>query len=170
MASEAWLRGPLPDVDAYLMPVAHALVQAQDDIIAAVTGLTAEQLWTRPNGAASLGFHLRHVAGSIDRLLTYARGGALDDRQQATLHAEAEPGTPPASVESLVAGARTAIDEALRVVRSTPRDSLLRPRSVGRARLPSTVIGLLFHIAEHTQRHVGQIVTTAKIVRGENRQ
>ena len=28
---------------------------------------------------------------------------------------------------------------------------------------PSTVIGLLFHAAEHTQRHAGQIATASRL-------
>ena len=89
MEPEAWLRGPLPDVDPYLMPAAHALVQSGEDLARAVEGLGAEQLWARPGGAASVGFHLRHIPGSIDRLLTYARGEALSDAQRAAAKAEA---------------------------------------------------------------------------------
>src|SRR5262245_55670020 len=93
MEPEAWLRGPLPDVDPYLMPAAHALVQAGEDLAQAVAGLTAEQLWARPGGAASVGFHLRHIPGSLDRLLTYARGEVLDDAQRAAAKAESAPGS-----------------------------------------------------------------------------
>ena len=123
----------------------------------------------RPNGAASLGFHLRHVAGSLDRLLTYARGAQLDDRQHAALKREAEPGTPPDGIETLLEQARSAIDAAIAQLAATRREDLLQPRTVGRAALPSTVLGLLFHAAEHTTRHVGQAITTAKIVSRERR-
>ncbi|HJQ63836.1 MAG TPA: DinB family protein [Burkholderiales bacterium] len=165
---EAWLRGPIEGVDAHLQPAAHALVQAREDIDVATSGIVLEQLWTRPNGAASLGYHLRHLAGSLDRLLTYARGSQLDDRQQAALKMELEPGDPPHDVATVVAQARTAIDAALGQIRSTRREELLEPRAVGRKALPSNVIGLLFHAAEHTTRHVGQAITTAKIVSGRN--
>ena len=165
---EAWLRGPIEGVDAYLQPAAHALVQARDDIELATAGISREELWMRPNGAASLGYHLRHLAGSLDRLLTYARGAQLDDRQQAALKIEIEPGTPPDDVTKLVDQARNAIDAAVAQMRSTRREELIEPRAVGRKALPSTVLGLLFHAAEHTARHAGQAITTAKIVAGGN--
>jgi uncharacterized damage-inducible protein DinB len=161
---EAWLRGPIEGVDAFLQPAAHALMQAREDIDRATPGISQANLWMRPNGAASLGFHLRHVAGSLDRLLTYARGAHLDDRQHSALKSEAEPGSPPDEVATLVEQARRAIDAALAQLRATRREELLEPRAVGRAGLPSTVLGLLFHAAEHTIRHVGQAITTATIV------
>ena len=161
---EAWLRGPVEGVDAFLQPAAHALVQAREDLDRATVGISSASLWRRPNGAASLGFHLRHVAGSLDRLLTYARGAQLDGRQHDDLKREADAGTPADDVATLVEQARHAIDSALAQLRATARDELLEPRAVGRAALPSTVLGLLFHAAEHTARHVGQAITTAKIV------
>jgi uncharacterized damage-inducible protein DinB len=162
--TEAWLRGPIEGVDAYLQPAAHALVQAREDFDRATVGISLANLWARPNGAASLGFHLRHVAGSLDRLLTYARGAQLDDHQHAALKREAEPGTPPDEAATLVDQARRAIDAALVQLRATRREQLLEPRTVGRAQLPSNVLGLLVHAAEHASRHVGQAITTAKIV------
>jgi uncharacterized damage-inducible protein DinB len=162
MEPEAWLRGPLPDVDPYLMPAAHALIQSGEDLEVAVKGLGAEQLWARPGGAASVGFHLRHIPGAIDRLLAYARGEALTDAQRAAAKAE---GSPEGDTATLLAAARKGIDQALAQIRSTPRESLLDARPVGRAGLPSTVLGLIFHVAEHTQRHTGQVIATAKVVR-----
>lgn len=161
---EAWLRGPIEGVDAYLQPAAHALVQAREDLDRAIVRSSPANLWIRPNGAASLGFHLRHVAGSLDRLLTYARGAQLDDRQHAALKREAEPGTPPDEAAALVEQAKRAIDAALAQLRATRREELLEPRGIGRAQLPSNVLGLLVHAAEHASRHVGQAITTAKIV------
>ena len=163
---EVWLRGPLPDVAPQLQPAAHALMQSAEDIEAAAKGLTTDQLWVKPGGAASAGFHIRHIAQSIDRLLTYARGELLDEQQRGALAVERDPGDPPASAEALIRQARGAIQAALEVIRATSADSALERRSVGRAQLPSSVGGLLFHIAEHTQRHTGQLITTAKIVRG----
>jgi uncharacterized damage-inducible protein DinB len=163
---EAWLRGPLEGVDPLLMPAAHALVQASEDIERAASGLTIGELWVKPGGAASLGFHLRHVAGSIDRLLTYARGERLNTAQRAFLAAEQDAGEPAADAATLVRDAQAAIAVALSVLRSTPSSALLEPCTVGRAALPTNVLGLLVHIAEHTQRHTGQVITTAKIVRG----
>ena len=161
---EVWLRGPLPGVSPLLMPAAHCLMQCREEIVT-VADLTTEQLWAKPGGAASAGFHLRHIVGSLDRLLTYARGAQLDRHQLAYPRVEGEPGEPPETPPSLVASAQAAIDSAVQVLRSTSDSDLLHPRSVGRAALPSTVLGLLFHSAEHTHRHTGQLVTTAKIVR-----
>ena len=161
---EVWLRGPLPGVSPLLMPAAHCLMQCREEI-ATAADLTADQLWTKPGGAASAGFHLRHIVGSLDRLLTYARGTQLDRHQLAYLRAEGEPGEPPDSASTLIASTQTAIDSAVQVLRSTSDSELMLARSVGRAGLPSTVFGLLFHSAEHTHRHTGQLVTTAKIVR-----
>lgn len=163
MEPEAWLRGPLPDVDPYLMPAAHALVQSGEDLASAVAGLSAEQLWARPGGAASVGFHLRHIPGALDRLLTYARGETLTDAQRAAAKAEA---TAEGDLATLLGGARQGIERALAQIRATTRETILDARPVGRAGMPSTVIGLIFHAAEHTQRHTGQVIATAKAVRG----
>lgn len=164
--TEAWLRGPLSDISFMLTPAAHALMQAAVDIERAAAALTAEDVWRRPGGAPSVGFHLKHIAGSIDRLLTYARGSQLSEEQFRALAAESEPGDPPEQAVTLVRTARAHIEHALRVLRTTPDRMLADPRRVGRSGLPSTVFGLLFHIAEHTQRHTGQVVTTARIIRG----
>lgn len=163
---EPWLRGAVPGVPPLLMPAVHALMQAMEDVARAAAPLTPAQLWTTPGGAASVGFHLRHLAGSTDRLLTYARGESLNAGQLAVLAAEREPGTPPADAATLVPAAGHALEGAIDVIRRASPESLLEPRAVGRARLPTTVIGLLFHIAEHAQRHAGQVVTTARVVRG----
>jgi len=162
---EAWLRGPLSGYSPLLMPAAHCLVQCREEIRATASQLSVDDLWSRPGGAASAGFHLRHIAGSIDRLLTYARGGQLDRTQQLALRAEGETGDPPAMAEELIANAESAIQIALDTLRATPDADLLVPRAVGRAGLPSNVLGLLFHIAEHTHRHTGQLATTVRIVR-----
>jgi hypothetical protein len=162
---EVWLRGPVEDVDGLLMPVAHALLQAREDLPRIAAGLTADQLWARPGGAASLGFHLLHVAGSLDRLCTYARGVALTPEQRDAARGEAAEYRD-RSAADLAAAAVEGIDRALAQVRATPPDTLLQACSVGRAGAPSTVLGLLFHAAEHTMRHVGQALVTAKVVRG----
>ena len=159
---EVWLRGPVAGIPPLLMPAAHALLGAGEDVARAAAGLTPEQLWARPAGVASVGFHLRHLVGILDRLLTYARGESLSGAQLAYLHAEPDPG---ASVDELLTNVDAAIDRGLAQLRATREADLLLPRGVGRQQLPSTVLGLLFHAAEHTQRHVGQVVTTAKVVR-----
>ncbi|MBX6333487.1 MAG: DinB family protein [Gemmatimonadaceae bacterium] len=163
---EPWLRGPIAGVDPYLMPAAHALTQSSEDIARAAGDLSPAALWARPGGAASVGFHLRHIAGSIGRLLTYARGERLSAAQLAAISAEGVPGEPPEEAAPLVQRAQEAIAGAIDALRATPREVLLEPRTVGRAALPTNVLGLLMHVAEHTQRHTGQIIATAKVVQG----
>jgi len=162
---EAWLGGPIDGVTPYLMPVAHALVEVGRDL-EGLAHLSPDDLWARPGGAASVGFHLRHVAGVLDRLLTYARGEELREEQRRAVGAEGHPGEPPADAATLLRGTRAAIESALDQVRATAPETLLLPRAVGRKRLPSTVLGLLYHAAEHATRHAGQAVTTATILRG----
>lgn len=164
--TEAWLRGPLADVGFLLTPAAHALLQASIDIERAAAPLSVKEVWSMPGGAPSVGFHLRHIAGSIDRLLTYARGEQLGAEQLRELSRESSNGEPAEEAFALVSTAAARIEDALQVLRTTPDELLADPREVGRAKLPSTVFGLLFHIAEHTQRHTGQIITAARIVRG----
>jgi uncharacterized damage-inducible protein DinB len=160
------MRGPVEGVPPLLMPVAHALVSAAEDMEAAAADLSVEQLWAKPGGAASVGFHLGHAAGSLDRLLTYARGEALGAEQFAYLRGEQDPGDPPRSAEEMIRIVHSAVERALAQLRATSPDTLLAFRGVGRRQLPSNVLGLLFHAAEHTQRHTGQAITTARIVRG----
>jgi len=162
---EVWLRGPLADLAAMLQPVGHSLLQCRDEVRATVPGLSAAQVWMRPGDAASVGYHARHAMGSLDRLLTYARGAQLDVAQLGALANESRADLDEGIARTLVAEFDAAVDRALAQLRATDESTLLQPREVGRGRLPSTVIGLLFHAAEHTQRHVGQLVTTAKIVR-----
>jgi uncharacterized damage-inducible protein DinB len=163
---EVWMRGPVPGIPPLLQPAAHSLLQSLEEVRRIVAPLSPGELWARPGGVASVGFHLRHAAGSLDRLLTYARGEALTAEQRAFLDTEGEPGSPPAQAAGLVAAFETQVERALEQIRETPEPILLEPRGVGRLQLPSTVLGLLFHAAEHTQRHVGQIMTTARIARG----
>jgi uncharacterized damage-inducible protein DinB len=161
---EVWLRGPLAGVALELQPVVHALMQVDEDLVEHCSGLRDRDAWRSPGGAAPVGFHLRHLAGSLDRLLTYARGIRLSREQMAALRAEGDPGMPPETVASLVSSAREGLAAAIRQVSATPVADLDLPREVGRGRLPSTVRGLLVHAAEHAARHAGQIVTTARVV------
>jgi hypothetical protein len=153
-------------VPADLMPAAHAFIDALEDMEREAPDLSTAQLWLRPGGAASVGFHLRHVRGSTDRLLTYARGLTLSDEQLAAIAAENDAGDPPASASELLADLRLALGAAVEQLRAVPPRDLHLPRKVGRAGLPSTVYGLLFHAAEHARRHGGQVVATTRIVRG----
>ncbi|GAB2957140.1 hypothetical protein GCM10027048_24470 [Hymenobacter coalescens] len=161
---EVWLRGPLPDMPALLQPVAHALLQAREELHAALHDFPAELLWQRPAGVASVGFHLQHLTGVLDRLLTYARCQHLTEAQLAYLAAEgqaAEQLTPAALLQAFDAQ----VDRALAQLRATDPATLALPRGVGRAQLPSTIIGLLTHAAEHTMRHLGQLLVTARVLR-----
>ncbi len=162
--TEAWLTGPPLGIPPALAPAAHALMQSAQDLEKWVRPLTREQTARRPGGVASIAYHLRHLAGSIDRLLTYAAGRMLDEDQRAALAEERERGHEPADPEELLAIAGGAISRALDAMRSVSPESLYEPREVGSKRVPSSVIGLLGHIAEHTTRHAAQVITTAKMV------
>lgn len=160
---EVWLRGPLPDIPFSLQPVAHALLQAREEVGEMMDGFPQELLWQRPAGVASPGFHLQHLSGVLDRLLTYAQGGLLSENQLAYLQQEGKP----VDVVSgeLVQAFNRQVDAALEQLRMTPEASLPEFRGVGRAKLPSTVLGLLVHAAEHTQRHVGQLLVTVRVLK-----
>ncbi len=166
MVVEAWLRGPVDGIDPLALPVAHSLVQVREDVESVVATVADEHVWARPGGAASIGFHVRHLGGALDRLFTYARGEALNDAQKAFAREEQEPGTPPATMADLMRELNATIDRAFDQLRRTSSGDLLQERRVGRAGLPSNVLGLLFHAAEHSTRHAGQAITTAKILRG----
>jgi hypothetical protein len=159
---EVWLRGPVDGYPPLLMPVAHALLQAREDIERLARTVTPEDVWRRPGGAASIGFHVEHVGGSIDRLCTYARNERLNAAQLRELQAESQ--EKEYLLPAVAARTLETLDRALVQVRMTPPGTLLEPRQVGRSGLPSTVIGLLVHVAEHTTRHVGQAITTAAIL------
>jgi uncharacterized damage-inducible protein DinB len=161
---EAWLRGPVAGVDARLQPAAHALLNGLDDFETALGERASADVWAAPGGGASVAYHVRHAIGALDRLLTYARGATLDEQQRAALKAESTTPEPRPDAATLLADVRTAIERAIDVLRATDPGSLEDARAVGRAQLPSTVAGLLFHAAEHTARHAGQAITTAKFV------
>jgi uncharacterized damage-inducible protein DinB len=159
---EVWLRGPVGAVPAPLQPVAHSLMQSREDVDALLADLAPEKIWQVHNGAASIGFHVRHAMGSLDRLFTYARGAMLSEAQRRALAQESEANSDLAA-EDLRAAFDGAVERALDQLRSTDAATVADVRYVGRAQLPSTVLGLLFHAAEHTQRHVGQAITTRKL-------
>jgi hypothetical protein len=159
---EPWLRGPIPDVHPLLAPVLYSFEQAREDLDRWTSGLTDAQIWDHPHGLAPVGFHLRHIAGSVERLMTYVTGGQLTADQITTLGSEIDPGPGRDQLLREVAGA---FHNAATIVRALDPATLNEPREVGRRKLPSTVGGLLSHIAEHTQRHVGEAIITAKILK-----
>jgi hypothetical protein len=160
---EPWLRGTLTEVDAVRRQVIHAVELANEDIERWCAGLSDAEINARPFGLAPVAFHLRHIARSLDRLLTYAEGRALSGAQMDALSDEMAGG---AFAEEVLAEVRAGLGEAHRRVLMISPASYEENRGVGRAMLPSTVGGLLVHCAEHTQRHVGQAVTTAKVAVG----
>ncbi|MGI9179061.1 MAG: DinB family protein [Longimicrobiaceae bacterium] len=162
---EVWLRGPVEDVPALLQPVAHALLQAREEVEALLRDFPEDLLWSRPAGVAAVGFHLRHLAGVVDRLFTYARGEPLTPRQREALAAEGQPPESGSSIGDLVHAFHQQVERALDQLRATEERTLTDPRPVGRKQLPSTVLGLLFHAAEHVQRHVGQLLVTVRVQR-----
>lgn len=207
---EVWLRGPVAGVPALLQPVAHALLQAREEVTALMQDFPEEHLWDRPAGVASPGFHLQHLAGVLDRLFTYAAGQPLSQEQLAELAAEGRPGgtlegglggttegtsgerigrvtgerigtatgetteervgeamrmtTGGTTVQQLMERWNRQIDKSLEALKQIPEQDLTAIRGVGRAQLPSTVLGLLVHAAEHTQRHTGQLLVTVRIL------
>lgn len=168
MANEAWLNGKLDDFAPVVMPAAHALVQAIADLEKHAARLSREELVMRPNNSPPIAFHLRHIAGSIERLLVYARGEQLNDAQFEFLRAENDE-NPDSNAEELTRKAVEQIGNALEALKTAEPESLFEERFVGRQNLPTNIFGLLFHIAEHTARHVGQIITLSKVVRSENK-
>jgi uncharacterized damage-inducible protein DinB len=159
---EPWLRGPIAGVDPLIVPILYAFTQTREDLMRHTEGLTPDEIWARPHDLGSLGFHLRHIAGSTNRLMTYVEGKQLSETQIAAMKDEARPG---ASRDELLDEIAVAFQNAEAVVRALTPEKLREPREVGRKRLPTTVIGLLTHIAEHTQRHVGQAISAAKLAR-----
>ena len=159
---EVWLRGPVEGIPPLLQGVAHALLQAREEVTDLVQDFPDAQLWERPAGVASVGFHLRHLTGVLDRLFTYARGEALTEKQLDYLRAEEKPSE--VSVETLLETFSHKVDAVLTELANTDEATLLEPRGVGRAQLPSTKLGLFIHAAEHTQRHLGQLSVTARVL------
>jgi hypothetical protein len=164
MSPEAWLRGPVDGVPDLLQPIAHALLQAREEARTLMQDFPPQLLWQRPSGLASAGFHLQHIAGVIDRLFTYARGEALSPDQQRTLSVEGHQPDSGGNVDDLLAEIDAQVDRALNHLRAMNPHMLADARAVGRKQLPSTVMGLLFHAAEHVQRHVGQLLVTVRVV------
>ncbi|MEP6832697.1 MAG: DinB family protein [Gemmatimonas sp.] len=170
LGTEVWQRGAISGFAAELQPVVHALMQVIEEIERHADGLTNEQLWARPHGVASVGFHLVHLAGSTDRLFTYARDERLSSDQKEALELEQQlqevAPINEASALVLVERIQTELQRLVDTLRTIPLNHLQAPRFIGRARLETTTWGLLFHAAEHASRHAGQLTTTAKIVRG----
>ena len=159
---EPWLRGTHSDLHPALAAVLYALEQAREDLAKWTGGLTDEQIWEKPLELAPLGYHLRHIAGSVERLMMYVSGRDLTAEQLTALKEESEPGASRSELLQLLAEGLQHAEAEMRLIRP---ETFAQPRGVGRKKLPSTVIGLLTHIAEHTQRHVGEAIVTAKALK-----
>ena len=164
--TEWWQRGPIDGVPAVLQPVAHILLQVRESVVEIVEPLTEQQWNARPAGVASAAFHVRHIAGVIDRLFTYARGNQLSEEQFAAIKAEGRE-LRAVDVAAVLDALSARVDAAVAELRTIDVNTLGDFRGVGRAQLPSTVIGCLVHGAEHAMRHVGQLSVTARIARSD---
>ena len=160
---EFWLRGPIEGIPALLQPAAHAIRQTQWEVHKGLKDFPEALIWERPEGVASVAFHLQHIPGVLDRIYTYARGEQLNQQQLDYMVAE---GKEKDSIQlfDLIDHLDKQVEKAIDQLRNTPEAELLQPRAVGRRQIPSNVIGLLFHGAEHTQRHTGQLLVTARVV------
>jgi len=163
--AEVWLRGPLSGILPALQPVAHALLQAREELNELTRDFPDGLLWNKPAGMASVGFHLEHMAGVLDRLFTYAKGELLSAQQLQALQEEGKPKPQEVTASMLVAQFNSRVELSLAQIKNTPEEELFETRGVGRARIPSTVLGLLVHAAEHTMRHLGQLLVTVKAVK-----
>jgi uncharacterized damage-inducible protein DinB len=162
--TEVWQRGPVAGIPPLLQSVAHALMQAAEEVNVLMTDFPDTQLWEKPGGMASPGFHLQHLTGVLDRIFSYAEGAPLSGEQLEYLLRE---GVPDATIgtEELVAAFNEQVRRSLIQLTGTDESKLTEFRGVGRKMVPSTVIGLLVHAAEHTMRHLGQLIVTVKWVR-----
>lgn len=161
---EVWLRGKVAEVPDLLQPAAHALLQSREEVANYTKGFPDALLWEKPAGRASVGFHLQHITGVIDRMLTYSKAEKLSDAQFQYLKNEGK-AKDKIAVAYLVGNFQEKVDEAIDFLKNTPENTLTEFRPVGRKGLPSTLIGLLFHAAEHSQRHVGQLLVTVSALR-----
>jgi uncharacterized damage-inducible protein DinB len=161
---EYWLRGPIPNIPDALQPAAHALLQSEKELKQYTADFPKELLWVKVGGRASVGFHMNHITGVLDRMMTYAAGKSLSEdqfkflKQEDTFNLDTEV----ADLQKLFSAK---VAEALGYFEELPENMLLEKRTVGRKKLPTTVLGLLFHAAEHCQRHIGQLLVTASVLK-----
>lgn len=160
---EFWLRGPIEGISPVLQPAAHALLQSRSELNQYTANFPDRLLWEKPSGCASVGFHIQHLTGVLDRMMTYALNRSLSEQQFLYLKQEGHP-NPNISVSDLVNNFNKKVSEALAMFKEFQESELTKARTVGRKKLPSTVLGLLFHAAEHSQRHIGQMLVTIRVL------
>ena len=162
---EVWQRGPIEDIPLLLQPIAHALLQAREELNKLLINFPDNLLWEKPAGVASPSFHLQHLSGVLDRVFTYARNEKLTPEQLTRLQEEDEIFLKNLYVPELITRFNLQVDKALLQLKNTDENTLTEARGVGRKLIPSTVIGLLVHAAEHTMRHLGQLIVTVRVIK-----
>ena len=163
---EVWMRGPIAGLIPLLQPVAHAILQAREEVNQLMIDFPNELIWERPSGVASIAFHLQHLSGVMDRLFTYANDQILNEDQLELLALEAD-STQFLTVKGLLTRFNNQVNKALTQLKNIEEKTLLDPRGIGRKQIPTNKLGLLFHAAEHTQRHVGQLLVTVKMLKNQ---
>ena len=161
---EVWMRGPIAGLIPLLQPVAHAILQAREEVNLMMIDFPEELIWEKPSGVASVAFHLQHLAGVLDRIFTYANNQILNEDQLELLALESD-NSQYLSVKGLLTRFNNQVNKALTQLKNTEEKTLLEFRGIGRKQIPSNQLGLLFHVAEHTQRHVGQLSVTIRILK-----
>lgn len=161
---EVWMRGPITGLIPLLQPIAHAILQAREEVNLMMIDFPDALIWERPSGVASVAFHLQHLSGVLDRIFTYANNQILNEDQLEQLALESD-STQYLTVKGLLTRFNNQVNKALTQLKNTEERTLLEFRGVGRKQIPSNQLGLLFHAAEHTQRHVGQLLVTIRILK-----
>ena len=162
---EVWQRGPVENIPPLLQPVAHALLQAKEEVAVIMKDFPEKLLWEKPAGLASVGFHLQHLSGVVDRLFTYALNEQLSAEQLRSLQEENMPQNSIVTSKQLIERFNLQVGMALQQLKDTDESTLTEQRSIGRKKIPTTVIGLLVHAAEHMMRHIGQLMVTVRVLK-----
>ncbi len=163
--SEVWQRGPLENIPIILQPIAHALLQAREELNFIMKDFPESLLWERPAGIASPAFHLQHLRGVLDRLFTYAKNKSLTHEQLTALSSEGNKENVNANIVELIDLFNKQVDVSINELRNINTNELTEVRLVGRKKIPSTLMGLYVHSAEHTMRHIGQLLVTVKLLK-----
>jgi uncharacterized damage-inducible protein DinB len=161
---EVWMRGPIAGLIALLQPVAHSILQAREEVNLMMIDFPDALIWEKPSGVASVAFHLQHLSGVLDRIFTYANDQILNEDQLELLALESD-STQYLTVKGLLTRFNNQVNKALTQLKNTEERTLLEFRGIGRKQIASNQLGLLFHAAEHTQRHVGQLFVTVRILK-----
>lgn len=164
---EYWLRGSIEGVPDLLQPAAHALLQSKLEAYKYTESFDETLLWKTPHSRASVGFHLQHITGVLDRMLSYAQEKSLSEVQFKELENEGVPNAE-ITINTLCRNFETKVEKAIDYFKKLHHTDLTSERSVGRQGLPSTLIGILFHAAEHSQRHIGQLLVTVSSLKTED--